>query len=170
MTSGKKIQQGIINFCNSMATDQVGRYKYSTECPPTMLGSAFAGLALALCGQLEGIDEQTRAKWVEYIQSCQDEKTGLFVSPEFRSEDRISEKHSDALMHAHASTFAMALLQYLGALPKHPISWIHPYREKQAMRKWIESLGWEQNAWVVGNWTYDMGCAIGVDRLITGGQ
>lgn len=168
MKSGKQIQQGIVNFCKSMATDKVGYYKYSTETPPTMLGSAFAGLGLALCGELKNLDETTKKQWVEYLQSCQDEKTGLFVSPEFRSEDRISEKHTDELMHAHASTFVMVLLHYLGALPKHPISWIHQYRQKQAMREWIESLGWEQNAWVTGNWTYDMGCAMGVDHLITG--
>jgi len=168
MKSAKEIQQGIISFCESMATDKVGYYKYSTECPPTMLGSAFAGLALALCGKLAGLDEQTRSGWVEYLQGCQDEQTGLFVSPEFRSEDRKSEKHSDELLHAHSSTFVMLLLHYLGALPKYPIKWIHKYRRKDAMRKWIEALGWEKNAWVVGNWTYDMGCAIGVDHLVTG--
>ena len=168
MKSGKRIQEGIVKFINSMATDEVGYYKYSTECPPTMLGSAFAGLALGLCGELEGLDDDTKAKWVEYLQSCQDAQTGLFISPEFRSEDRKSEKHSDELLHAHSSTFAMAMLDYLGALPKHPITWIHQYRRRDAMRAWIESLGWEKNAWVVGNWTYDMGCAIGVDHLVTG--
>jgi hypothetical protein len=168
--SGKEIQKGIVNFINSMATDRVGYYRYSVDCPPTMYGSAFAGLALALSGQLEDLDDATRAAWIDYLQGCQDEKTGWFVSPEFRSEDRISAKHSDELLFAHSSTFVMVLLHYLGARPRYPLKWIHPYRERNAMRKWIESLGWEKNAWVVGNWTYDMGCAIGMDYLVTGDE
>ena len=77
MKSGKEIQEGIVKFINSMAADKVGYYKYSAESPPTMLGSAFSGLGLALCGGLKKLDDETRKQWVEYLQSCQDEETGL---------------------------------------------------------------------------------------------
>ncbi|MEW5815052.1 MAG: hypothetical protein AB1798_06610, partial [Spirochaetota bacterium] len=167
MKSGKYIQEELKKFCKAMQTDDDCRYKYSESTPPTLTASSFAGLTLALIGELDKLGSPLKEKWIGYLQNCQDEKTGLFINPEFKSEDKHSAIHTDELLHAHHSTFVMGLLIRLGTKPLYPIYWAHQYRQPKKMQEWIESLPWDVNAWMVGNWTYDMGCAMGMDYLVT---
>lgn len=169
MKSGRTIQKGLSTFCRSMQGEKDGNYRFSEGCPTTLSASAFAGLTLGLTGDLEKLDAAEKKNWVKYLQSCQDEKTGLFINPEFRKKDLHSTKHTEDLLHAHHSAFVMGLLIQLGSKPEYPIAWVHPYREPEKMRGWIESLSWD-DPWLVGNWTYDMGCAMGIDYSITGNQ
>lgn len=167
MKSGKIIQKELLRFCQSMRREQPWLYSYSASCPPTLWASAETAMVLYLIGELQKLDAQTRQKWIEYIQSCQDEETGLFICPEYHREDQPSRNHPPALFHRHGSAFIMGALHELGALPKYPIRWCHPCRDPKKMVEWIESLDWWRSAWVVGNWTYDMACAMGFDYLIT---
>jgi prenyltransferase beta subunit len=165
--SGKRIQQNVLRYCEAMRGDAPGLYRYSAECPETLLASAFAVLILGFMGAIEKMSESEKKSWIAYLQDFQDEKTGFFLDPKLRDIDKNSERHSSELLIAHFSTFVMGAFMRLGAIPRYPLSWAHEYREPEKMKKWIESLPWDISPWVAGNWSYDMGCAMGMDYLIT---
>ena len=170
LKSGKKIQEKIVKYCNSMKGDKPGHYKYSAGCPQTLWASAFAVLILSFIGKLEEMSENEKSSWLKYIQSFQDEKTGFFLDPKFKDKDKRSLIHSNELLFAHSSTFVMGALVLLGGKPLYPIKWVHEFRDPMKMRKWIETRPWDISPWVVGNWSYDMGCAMGMDYLVTKDQ
>ncbi len=165
--SGTKIQQRVLKYCKAMKGSNSGHFKYSIDCPETVWASAFAALILNLIGQLKKMSEHEKSSWIRYFQSFQDEKTGYFLDPKYRDVDRKSLIHSNELFFAHSSTFIMGALVILGGKPIYPIKWVHEFREPIKMKKWIESRPWDVNPWVVGNWSYDMGCAMGMDYLVT---
>lgn len=167
LKSGKAIQENILNFCSSIKGNEIGHYRYSIDCPETLWASAFAALTLNLIGELEKMPENEKSLWIKYIQGFQDEKTGFFLDPKFKNKDKNSLVHSDELLFAHSSTFAMGALVLLGGRPLYPISWVHEFRTPVKMKKWIEERPWEVSPWLVGNWSYDMGCAMGMDYLVT---
>jgi hypothetical protein len=172
MLSGKVIQENMLRYCNSMKGDEPGRYKYSVDCPETMWGSAFTALTMGLIGEVEKLPQAEREGWIKHLQSYQDEETGYFVDPLFKEDDRenLNRGHSQELINAHSSTFVMGALVVLGGKPLYPISWTHQYRDPAKMVKWIEALPWAVTPWTTGNWTYDMGCAVGMDYLVTGDE
>ena len=167
LKSGRKIQETILKYCNYMKGNKPGHYKYSADCPETLWASAFAVLVLGLIGELEKMSEKEKSLWIKYIQSFQDRKTGFFLDPKFKDQDKKSLIHSNELVFAHSSTFIMGALVLLGGKPLYPINWVHEYKDPNNMKKWIETRPWEINPWIVGNWSYDMGCAIGMDYLVT---
>lgn len=167
LKSGETIQKKVLKYCNSMKGDRLWQYKYSADCPETLWASAFAVLTLGLIGELEKMPEKEKSSWINYIQSFQDEKTGLFLDPKFKDKDKKSLIHSNELMFAHSSTFIMGALVLLGGKPLYPINGVHEFRDPVKMKKWIETRPWEFSPWVVGNWSYDMGCAMGMDYLVT---
>ena len=133
LKSGKKIQEKIVKYCNSMKGDKPGHYKYSAGCPQTLWASAFAVLILSFIGKLEEMSENEKSSWLKYIQSFQDEKTGFFLDPKFKDKDKRSLIHSNELLFAHSSTFVMGALVLLGGKPLYPIKWriCHPcYRQR----------------------------------------
>lgn len=150
-----------------MKADKPGHYKYSADCPETLWASAFAALTFNLIGELEKMSKKEKSSWIKYIQSFQDKKTGCFLDPKFDDKDKKSLIHSNELLFAHSSTFIMGALVLLGGKPLYPIKWVHEFRDPIKMKKWIETRPWKINPWVVGNWSYDMGCAMGMDYLVT---
>lgn len=167
LKSGKKIQEKVLGYCNSMRGDKPWLYRYSDNCPDTLWASAFAALTLSFIGELQKLSKEEKSSWIKYIQSFQDKKTGFFLDPKFKEEDKKISVHSNELLFAHSSTFIMGALVLLGGKPLYPISWVHEFREPIKMKKWIETRPWEISPWLVGNWSYDMGCAMGMDYLIT---
>ena len=167
LKSGKKIQKKVLKYCNSVKGDKPGYYKYCADCPETLWSSAFAALILSFIGQLKKMSKKEKSSWIKYLQSFQDEKTGFFLDPKFKDKDKNSLIHSNELLSAHSSTFTMGALVLLGGKPLCPINWVHEFRDPTSMKKWIETRPWEINPWVVGNWSYDMGCAMGMDYLVT---
>jgi len=166
-TSGKKIKQMVINYCDSLTTKSIGHYRYSSICPETIWASAFAALVLNLTGGLDRLSITEKELWANYLNDTQDEETGLFIDLKYREKDQHSQKHTSELFHLHSSTFVMGALNILGGKPRFPISWVHKYRNPEQMQHWLKNLPWD-DPWLVGNWAYDIGCAMGMDFLVTG--
>lgn len=167
LRSGEKIQKKVLKYCNSMKGDKPGHYKYSDCCPETLWASAFAVFILSFIGELKKMSKKEKSSWIKYIQSFQDEKTGFFLDTKFKDKDKSSLVHSNKLLFAHSSTFTMGALVLLGDKPLYPINWVHEFRSSPKMEKWIETRPWEISPWVVGNWSYSIGCAMGMDYLVT---
>lgn len=166
------IRRGVLNHCESLrVTDgPYGVYRFSPICKPTYWASAFVALARNLFGDLEGLSEAQRGQWIDYLAGGQDEPTGLYIDPVFKSEERISAQHTDELLFWHSTTFILTALDILGGKPRYPVSVVHDILSPDAMVKQIESRPWKMSPWVVGNWTYDIGCLIGHDHAVTGSQ
>ena len=130
-----------------------GRYRYAinqTAC--TLWASAFAALIRYLLDDLDTLKDSERQEWLDYLCSGQNPQTGLFIDPLFCSSDMNSKMHTPELLIWHSSTFILGAIDALGGKPIYPLYVVQKYRNPQAMINWIESLEWELNSWVVGNW------------------
>jgi len=163
--------QGLLNHQARLAVPEAGpgRYRYAEGCPPTLWASAYFALTRLLIDRIDRLPDNDRRAWAAYLADAQNEQTGLWIDPAFRPEDHHSQQHSDELLHWHSSTFIAGAIRALGGQVLHPIRVVHRLREPAAMRRWLEDeLPWHLSAWVVGNWTYDLGCLMGVDHDVTG--
>ncbi len=164
------IRDGVLAHCESLRVEgePYGRYVYSPLCKPTYWASAFVALTRYLFGDLDSLSEDERRQWADYLAGGQDEATGLYIDPVFRSEERTSPNHTDELLFWHSTTFILTALDVLGGRPKLPIRACHDILTPDAMVRRIESLPWKLTPWVVGNWTYDIGSLVGFDHVVTG--
>lgn len=162
------VRQGVLAHVESLRAGSAGLYRYAKACEPTLWASAYAALVRFLYDDLDRMDAKERTAWAEYLEAGQDEETGLWIDPVFHPSERNSPQHTDELLHWHASTFIATAIRILGGSVRYPISATHDLLKPSRMREFIESLPWEVSPWVVGNWTYDIGCLLGHDHLVTG--
>jgi hypothetical protein len=164
------IRRGVLAHCESLRVpgEPYGRYVYSRLCKPTYWASAFVALVRNLFGDLDGLAPDQRRQWADYLAGGQDEPTGLYLDPVFRSEERISASHTDEVLFWHSTTFILSALDILGGKPRYPIRACHHILNPRTMVERIEGLPWKITPWVVGNWTYDIGSLVGFDHAVTG--
>jgi hypothetical protein len=120
-----------------------------------------------LYGDLDSLPPEQRNEWLDYLIAGQDEETGLYIDPIFKSEERTSAQHTDELLFWHSTTFILSAVKVLGGMPKYPVSAVHDILTPKRMVSFIERLPWEQSTWVVGNWTYGIGSLVAHDYGVT---
>ncbi len=163
------VRDGVLKHCESLRVDDgpYGVYRFSPTCKPTYWASGFIALARYLWGDLDTLTDQQRQEWIDYLANGQDEETGLYIDPVFKSEERKSSSHTDELLFWHSSTFIMTALDLLGGKLNYPVHAVDRLKTPEGMKQFIEDLPWKMNPWVCGNWTYDIGCLVGHDWLVT---
>jgi len=169
----QELRRGILRHCESLRVADAphyGVYRFARGCKPTYWASAFVAMTRHLHGDLDALGPQQRRQWLDYLIGGQDEETGLYVDPVFRSAERLSNKHTDELLLWHSSTFIMTAVDLLGGVCRHPIRKTRQLFTPEGMRKFIEQLPWKLDPWVAGNWTYDIGCLVGHDWRVTRNQ
>ncbi len=144
-----------------------GQYRYGENTTKTYWSSAYVALLRSLFGELITLSYDEKDQWRNYLLDGQDEKTGLFIEPSMKKNDLTSNIHPISLINWHGSTFVNGAIHTLGGIPKYPITAISNLKEKGKMTEFLQKLPWE-NPWLAGNYTYDLGCLMGVDYQITG--
>jgi len=163
------VMQGVLRHCESLRVDgeTYGMYRYSPICKPTYWASAFAALARNLFSDLDNLTGEQRRQWIDYLAGGQDEETGLYIDPVFKSAERISPQHTDKLLFWHSTTFILTAVEILGGKHAYPVRAVHDILTPDSMVACVEQLPWKLSPWVVGNWTYDIGCLVGHDYRVT---
>ncbi|MGC9454399.1 MAG: hypothetical protein ACP5HU_05995 [Phycisphaerae bacterium] len=168
----EEVRDGVLKHCESLRVTEpdapYGMYRFSPHCKPTYWASAFVALTRYLFGDMNNLSDEQRSQWLQYLIDGQDEQTGLYIDPVFKSEERISEQHTDELLFWHSTTFILTAVDILGGRPKYPIPKVHDILTPEKMEQMLENLPWSVTPWVAGNWTYDIGCLVGHDYRATG--
>jgi len=83
----------VLNWLETMRLkdEPYGTYKMSNSTEATLFSSCFAVFVRELYNDLNNISHKKRGEWIELIQNCQDENTGLFIEPMLKNEGKFSE-------------------------------------------------------------------------------
>lgn len=89
-------------------------------------------------------------RFAESIRTAQDEATGLFIDPLFAQVPLEGDLHGEEYFHWMNTYFALHALDALGERPRHRLSFLDPFLEGDAARRWLERLDWS-NPWRESN-------------------
>jgi hypothetical protein len=137
-----KFQREIINYITSMQTDSSGvRYLYSGSCTkPTLYSSAYACMTLNMLGKLQNYDSQAKLYWVDYFNSFQNPKDGLFYDEIVRN-DLYDD--TDWWGARHLALHMISAYTDLGSRPKFPFTFLQKYYQLYYTGSWLDSFNWE---------------------------
>lgn len=150
------LRQSSLAFIAAQRTGRPGRYRYATGCPaPTLYSSCYAALARHLLGDLASLPPAERAEWSAYLQSHQDDD-GLFRDPAIFGQGWYA---GDPLWcgRAHLSCHVVAALACLGAVAQKPLCWLDPWRDPEALVRWLEARDWSARVAWTGNEIMNVG-------------
>lgn len=137
------------SFIESTATQRPGEYRMWAEGDVTLYASCFAAMSLNYIGALT-TNQSARTDWVDYINSWQDPKTGLFVGPELRDVDLSNNTHDLEHLKLHLTCQAIPALTALGEKPAGNIEFAHRFTERKYLLQWLKTRDWKR-AWLEGN-------------------
>jgi glycosyltransferase involved in cell wall biosynthesis/SAM-dependent methyltransferase len=136
-----------VRWLDSVRTS--GGFSFAPETPQTLIGTCLGILLLESTGQLADIDDLERARWEHTISSSQQSVTGLFRDPLLAS-NPPGVSHDTTYLEWQTTYFAVHALDVLGVRPRHPLSFLLPYAEPNAVEAWLDGLDWS-NPWLESN-------------------
>lgn len=169
MIDSEGFRAGIFDFYEKRKIDPFifRGYSFKPGLLPTYWSTSYPVLAYSLIGILDEMDNRYKDDWAHFLKKGQDPETGLFHEPIDENNAPFGPVHSSSDILLHGATFITGALHALGHKPDHGFLILEKYKKSGAIASWIESLPW-QNPWKTGNYTYDLGCLLGVDYGITG--
>ena len=152
------LRAGVLDFIASCALPArgPGRYRYSLACSePTLYSSAYAVLARSLLGALDDADA---TGWAAYLNAHQDDD-GLFRDPVIFGQGWYAE---DPLWcgRAHLTCHVIAALAGLGAVAPKPVTWLDPWRDGDALVRWLAGRDWGARVGWTGNEIMNVGALL----------
>jgi len=118
----------------------------------TAYGCADAACILYTLGELP-TDSPARESWIQAIRRFQDPQTGLFV---------------DGSHHEiHTTAFALAALDFFDVQAAHPLTALHPLKEKQRLEEFLDSLRWHEEPWLDSHKGAGVYSALVLNREVT---
>ena len=143
-------------FIAAHRCDRPGRYRYSAvSAGPTLYSSCYAAMARHLLGDLGTLPAPERVEWGAYLQVHQDDD-GLFRDPVIFDQGWYKD---DPLWcgRPHLTCHVVAALDCLGAVAEKPLRWLDPWRDPDALVRWLAARDWgRQVAWT-GNEIMNVG-------------
>ncbi len=157
------MNETILNFIAVNRLDGPGRYRYAAGCTaPTLYSSTYAAMARHLLGDLQEMKLTERMEWVAYLQSHQDDD-GLFHDPVIFDQAWYKGDRLDC-GRPHLTCHVIEALACLGASTIKPISFLEPWRDPDALVRWLEERDWgERIAWT-GNEIMNIGAILQYSR------
>jgi len=114
----------------------------------TLYSSVFAVMSYHYSGKLKTLSAQEKSEWQLFINSHQNEETGLYDSHELHGE--IGEYHNLQHRRLHLTCHVLPALALLGAIPRYPIKYIENYLDRDKFAQWLDARDLSM-AWVEGN-------------------
>jgi len=151
-----ELKNHVLGFMAAHRAGDAGPFRYAAGCAaPTLYASTYAAMARHLLGDLQGLPAGEREAWVAYLQDHQDDD-GLFRDPVIFDQGWYQ---NDPLWcgRPHLTCHVIKALACLGAVAAKPIAWLEPWRDPDALVRWLEARDWgEQVAWT-GNEIMNVG-------------
>ena len=126
------------------------RFASTPGGPETLYASCFAYMLYHYLGRTEELTLEEKRGWAAYLNSWQDPKSGYFIGPELVESELKSRKHSYEHIAQHLAAHVLPTLALLGALPKYPLGFAHPFVKLEYLQAWLEVRNW-RDAWLEGN-------------------
>jgi len=122
---------------------------------PTLYSSCYAAMARHLLGDLDGLPAAERAAWVTYLQAHQDDD-GLFRDPVIFGQGWYA---GDPLWcgRPHLTCHVVTALACLGGVAAKPLTWLAPWRDPDALVRWLEARDWGERVGWTGNEIMNVG-------------
>jgi hypothetical protein len=141
-----------------------GTYKMSENTGATLFSSCFAVFLRKLYNDIDSISTNEVEEWVNYIQSCQDDKTGLFIDPTLKRNGKFStdlgKTHGFGYTSWQSTTFCLSALNVFDAEERHPLRFLDEWKEPDKIESWLSSLDWRKNTWCNGNLAMFLGIVL----------
>ena len=104
---------------------------------------------------MTSLTESQRAEWGEYLQSHQDDD-GLFRDPVIFGQGWYA---GDPLWcgRPHLTCHVIAALACLGGVAARPLRWLDPWRDADALRRWLAARDWGKRVAWTGNEIMNVG-------------
>jgi hypothetical protein len=147
-------EHALLAFVARQRLDAPGRYRYAAGCAvPTLYSSCYAAMTRHLLG--EAFTDEERMAWAVYLNAHQDDD-GLFRDPVIFDQGWYA---GDPLWcgRPHLTCHVVAALACLGGVAEKPLRWLDPWRDPEALTRWLEARDWgERVAWT-GNEIMNVG-------------
>lgn len=143
------IKQHVINYLETLSTQDVGRYRNCRNGHITLYASCFAVMIFHYLDAMDKFSETDLKQWANYILDYQ-KKDGLFWGPEIIEGTLLSDAHSKEHLAWHLTCHVLPALSILGEKPRRPLSFIEQYFDSSILIDWLENRNW-QEAWLEGN-------------------
>jgi hypothetical protein len=141
---------------HALPAEGPGRYRYSLAVSrPTLYSSCYAAMARGLLGDLAGVGAPGREEWSAYLNAQQD-SDGLYRDPAIFGQGGYKD---DPLWcgRPHLTCHVVSALACLGGVAARPLAWLDPWRDPDALVRWLETRDWgERVAWT-GNEIMNVG-------------
>lgn len=136
-----ELQEGTLRFVSGLRIPGPSpEYRYCGSSKyPTLYASTYACMIRSLHGDLDAVSNRERTLWVEYFDSFQDPKDGLFRDPVMAGESFEKEDWWGA---RHLSCHMVIAYTQLGGRPRHPFAFLEPFYHEGYSESWLESRDW----------------------------
>ena len=114
----------------------IGAYSYEPGGPPLLYASCYAALVRDLFGDLDQLSDESRVKWIKYIQEFQTED-GLFRDPLIEC---AQAEEMDWWGWRHLTLHVLMTLTALGGRAQRTLKLIEPFNKLGYVSKWLEPL------------------------------
>ncbi len=135
------IKKQTISFIeNARVNKKFYKYKFSSsQKEENVYSSVYACLIYDMYGELDKFTDIQKKKWVDYFDSFQSPKDGLWYDPNLKNEHY---DNSDWWGARHLAVHMIAGYAALNSKPKYKISYVEKYYDKSYLYSWLNSFDW----------------------------
>lgn len=146
-------KRDILDYLSEMKVSGYA-YKYSgSREKPCIYASIYAVMTEGLLGVLEQRTPGDLRRWGDYINSFQNPKDGLYYDPalECPAFEHIGNWNEGWGKH-HLMGHIIIVLARLGQKPKHPLTYLEKYYDKEYLTEWMNKFDFSIDAWTASNY------------------
>ena len=138
----EEFRKNVLKFIQSMQLDASKiRYKYSDNCTKsTLYASIYSCMTLSMFGMLDDYSDKEKRQWIDYFDSFQDPKTGLFYDPVVMNHIYPD---SDWWGARHLTLHLINGYTDLGMRPKYPFTFLKSYYKSGFIQEWLDGFNWQ---------------------------
>lgn len=156
----------VLGFVNSMSADSSGiRFHYSDNChAATLYASAYACMTYSLVGELKNIDGSRKQAWIDYFDSHQSPRDGLFHDPAVHNSLFDT---ADWWGARHLALHMISAYTDLGGRPRYPFKFLQAYHAPDFIANWLDAYDWNGSGIGSGdidNQIMNIGCLLQYQR------
>lgn len=144
-------QEKVIKYIGSLSLDEP-KYALFEGGDESLYACCFAIMTKHYLNKLEDIDSQ---KYIDYINSFQDENSGFFIGPETK-ENELTSKHSWEHVLMHLTCHVLPTILLLRGKPKYKFTFLDAFKDTNWLKHWLDQRDF-RDAWYEGNYLLFVG-------------
>lgn len=148
------LKDSILNYTKTLHVEGAKYYFSEDAMKPTLYASVFACL---IRGFYKDISKEEKKEWIEYFNSCQRKKDGLFMDDVVTDDFYLNFRQGYGARHLIGHiTIAYDRLE---AVPQYEFAFLDEYKKPDDVIKWLSSLDYHR-IWGSSNEILNIGTAM----------